>query len=108
MLVVHNAGPCGDSLKWSVGTYEDLLKKAKGLGLDAHHAGQKALYKKFIPGDDLMKGPSILVPKVGHTIRGPRGIVSRTLKGPTNARQVLARDIKELRRVYPDILSSKL
>ena len=107
MLIVHN-GPCEDALKWTVGSYEDLVKIAKNVSLDAHHVGQKALYKKLIPGYDLMKGPSILVPKIGHTIRGPRGIVSRSMAGLDNVRKVLARDIRELRRVYPDIPNSKL
>jgi hypothetical protein len=41
-----------------------------------------------------------LVPEVGHTIKGANGIVSRSTIGVTNARQLLARDIFELRRVY--------
>lgn len=40
----------------------------------------------------------------GHTISGPNGIVSRNTKGIDNARQLLARDLFELKRVYPDIL----
>ena len=48
------------------------------------------------------------MPKVGHTISGPNGIVSRSTKGITNARQLLARDLFELKRVYPDIPNSKL
>ncbi len=41
-----------------------------------------------------------MVPEVGHTIKGANGIVSRSTIGVTNARQLLARDIFELRRVY--------
>lgn len=37
-----------------------------------------------------------------------RGIVSRSTKGITNARQLLARDLFELKRVYPDIPNSAL
>jgi len=56
-----------------------------------------------------MKAPAILVPKVGHTVGHPtRGIVSRSTKGITSARQLLARDIRELKRVYPDIPRSQL
>ena len=55
-----------------------------------------------------MTAPSILVPKVGHTIKGPLGIVSRNTQGFSNARQVLARDIFELRRVYPNIPNNSL
>ncbi|MGG0155292.1 hypothetical protein [Bacillus mycoides] len=68
-------------------------------GLDAHHIGQKAIMKKFIADYD---------PKVGHTIRGPKGIVSRSSKGIENGRQLLARDIMELRRVYQNIPNSQI
>jgi len=83
---------------WKTGSYKEL----KGLekGLDAHHVGQKAVLKKFIPGYDLNKAPAILVPIKGHTTRGINGIVSRNTQGFSNAREVLARDIFELRRVY--------
>ena len=50
--------------------------------------------------------PAINVPKVGHTISGPNGIVSRSTKGIGSARQLLARDLFELKRVYPDIPNS--
>lgn len=92
--------------KYSVGPYNSL--KGKVPGLDAHHVGQKAIMKRLIPGYDASTAPSILVPKVGHTIRGPRGIVSRSTKGLENPRQVLARDIFELRRVYQDIPNKAL
>ncbi|MCG3844386.1 hypothetical protein I3262_03590 [Photobacterium damselae] len=72
-------------------------------GLDAHHAGQKAAMRKLVDGYDPKTGPSILVPKVGHTIKGPNGVVSRSTKGIDGARDLLARDVKELRRVYPDL-----
>lgn len=64
--------------------------------------------KKHIPNYDPKDAPAILVPKVGHTIKGPNGIVSRSTKGITSARQLLAKDIMELRRVYPDIPNSQL
>ena len=77
-------------------------------GLNAHHVGQKALMKNFITDYDLLTAPAILVPKVGHTIRGPFGIVSRSGVGILNERQLLARDIFELRRVYPGLPNSAL
>ncbi|MBU3174523.1 hypothetical protein [Clostridium estertheticum] len=43
---------------------------------------------------------------MGHTISGPNGIVSRSTKGITDTRQLLARDLFELKRVYPDIPNS--
>ena len=57
---------------------------------------------------DSMDKTIILVPKVGHTIRGPNGIVSRSTNGITNARDLIARGIMELRRVYPDIQNTQL
>ncbi|MEG0856829.1 MAG: polymorphic toxin-type HINT domain-containing protein [Terrisporobacter sp.] len=99
-VLVHNNG-----CKYQVGAYKDI-KGSKGL--DAHHAGQKALMKKVVNNYDEMTAPAINVPKVGHTIKGDKGIVSRKTRGINNARQLLARDIKELRRVYPDIPNSKL
>lgn len=92
--------------RFSVGRYDELVGAVKGL--DAHHVGQKALMKELIPGYDPLSAPSILVPKAGHTIRGPNGIVSRSMDGLTTPRDVLARDIKELRRVYPEVPNSQL
>ena len=91
--------------KYQVGAYQDI----KGVeGLDAHHAGQKSLMKNLVENYDPQTAPAINVPKVGHTISGPNGIVSRSIKGIDNARQLLARDIMELRRVYDDIPNSAL
>ena len=65
--------------------------------------------KKFVKGYDELAAPAINVPRIEHTKRHPeRGIVSRSIKGITNARQLLARDLMKLRRVYPDIPNSKL
>ena len=92
--------------KYRVGPYNDI-KSAKGF--DAHHVGQKALMKKFIKGYNPKTAPAINVPKFGHTIKKKKvGVVSRNLKGVDGARQLLARDIYELRRVYSDIPNSKL
>ncbi len=89
---------------FEVGSYSSL--KGVEAGLDAHHVGQQAIMKKLIPSYNPKTAPTILVPKVGHTI-GP-GVVSRKTAGFTNVRQVIARDIFELRRVYPDIPNSSL
>lgn len=94
------------SEKYTVGLYENI--KGTVPGMDAHHVGQKALMKDMIQGYDAATAPAILVPKVGHTIRGPEGIVSRSLDGLNTPRDVLGRDIRELRRVYPDIPNSNL
>ena len=81
---------------WRVGEYVQL--KALKSGLDVHHVGQGALMKRFIPGYSYKTAPAILVPRVGHTVG--QGVVSRNLAGIKNARQLLARDVLELRRVY--------
>ena len=89
--------------EFSVGAYKDLHGKIPGL--DAHHVGQSALMKKMVPDYDHATAPAILVPLEGHTKRkGVLGVVSRnTGKGaPTTPRDVLARDLKEMRRVYQD------
>jgi RHS repeat-associated protein len=93
--LADNAAKTSSNL-WKVGSYKNL----RGLeaGLDAHHVGQRALMKKFVPGYNSSTAPSILVPKAGHTIG--TGVLGRGTSGFTNARQILARDIFELRRVY--------
>ncbi|HIF9242980.1 TPA: hypothetical protein ACX6Q3_001609 [Photobacterium damselae] len=87
--------------KYDVGLYYEIKRTVPGL--DAHHAGQKAAMRKLVDGYDPKTVPSILVPKVGHTIKGPNGIVSRSTKGIDSAR-----DVKELRRVYPDLPNIQL
>ncbi|MEI7257029.1 RHS family protein, partial [Dickeya dadantii] len=103
--------------KWDVGSYEDLRNSVKGknLELDAHHVGQKAIMKDLVKDYDPKTAPSMLVPKEGHTLsKEGVGIVSRSKINPTtgqpfsSARDVIARDIKELRRVYPDVPNAKL
>lgn len=89
--------------EYAVGAYKDV----KGFkGMDAHHVGQKAVMDKFIANYDPKTAPAISVPRYGHTVG--KGVVSRKSKGFINARQLLARDIRELRRVYPDIPNSAL
>ena len=63
--------------------------------------------KNLVENYDPQTAPAINVPKVGHTKRHPeRGIVTRSTKDITSARQLLARDLFELKRVYPDIPNS--
>ncbi len=93
------------SLKYATGTYNELRRLAKGSGLDAHHVGQQALMKKLISSYNPGTAPAILVPRHGHTIGK---VVSTNMKNISTARQLLARDIIELRRVYPDIPNNVL
>ncbi len=85
-----------ESNLWRIGAYKEMRGIEKGL--DAHHVGQSAVMKKLVAGYDHKLAPTILVPKLGHTIG--TGVVSRSTAGFTSARQVVARDIFELRRVY--------
>jgi RHS repeat-associated protein len=102
---------------FDVGSYIDLRNKVKGrnTGLEAHHVGQKAIMQNLVKGYDPKTAPAILVPQEGHTrIKNKVGIVarskinSRTGKPFSSARELLARDIRELRRVYPQIPNSAL
>jgi hypothetical protein len=63
---------------------------------------------RLVPGYDPKTAPAILVPRAGHTLNGPLGIVSRSSNGITSARDLIARDIRELRRVYKDIPRDRL
>ncbi|WP_151763982.1 RHS repeat domain-containing protein [Acinetobacter soli] len=92
--------------KYSVGAYSDIRGAVQGL--DAHHVGQKSVMQELIPSYNASSAPAILVPKMGHTIKGSNGVVSRSSKGLFTPRAVVARDIMELRRVYPDIPNSQL
>ncbi|MDY3529842.1 hypothetical protein PG593_08645 [Riemerella anatipestifer] len=87
-----------ESNLWKVGKYSEL--RGTQVGLQAHHVGQSALMKKMVKGYNHNSAPSILVPEIGHVFKGPFGRISTSTKGLTTPRQVLARDIFELRRVY--------
>lgn len=54
--------------------------------MDAHHVGQKAIMKNLVENYNPKTAPAINVPKVGHTISGPNGIVSRSTQGIDSAR----------------------
>ncbi|POD60000.1 RHS family protein [Pseudomonas syringae group genomosp. 3] len=103
--------------KWTVNSHKANKSAVKGKNLDfhSHHVGQKNLMKDLVEGYDPATAPAMLVPRVGHTVsKEGVGIVSRSRINPntglpfTSARDVVARDIKELRRVYPDIPNTKL
>ncbi|WP_420708465.1 RHS repeat-associated core domain-containing protein [Pseudomonas sp. LY10J] len=105
---------CG---KWDVNSHQKNKSAVKGknLGLDSHHVGQKNLMKDLVEGYDPATAPAMLVPRTGHTIsKEGVGILSRAKVNKktglpfASGRDLLARDIKELRRVYPDVPNSKL
>jgi RHS repeat-associated protein len=86
---------------WRVGAYSEI--RGVEAGLQAHHVGQQSLMKRLVPGYNPATAPSILVPELGHVTNMPQiGRVAATRGSGvfTTARQVLARDIMELRRVY--------
>lgn len=99
---------------YDVGAYKNLNRKVPGL--DAHHVGQAARMERLVQNYDHAAAPSILVPKKGHTERAipTQRAVSRSNINPRtglpfeNARQVVARDILELRRVYRKIKDPNL
>jgi len=95
---------------WDVGSYNELLELSDRIDMDAHHAGQSAAMKKVVPGYVHNTGPSIMVPREGHTRVHPEAgrTLSRKATGFTNARQVLARDIMELKKMYPNIPNAQL
>lgn len=103
----------GTGIPFQVGLHRDLIKINGGTGLDSHHAGQKAIMKKLVTNYNQMDAPAILVPKVGHTELGINGIVSRSATNPktgkpfVSGRDLMARDIRELRRVYGSTVSNK-
>jgi RHS repeat-associated protein len=104
-------GKKGSGKKWDVGQYNNLKKTSGGTGLDSHHAGQQAFMKKLVSGYDPKTGPAILVPRNGHTRKDPltgKRLSTREPKGFENPRDLLARDIKELRRVYDDVPNNAL
>ena len=96
---------------FDVGPYNVLRKMIAGSGMNAtaHHVGQTTLMKRFIPGYVRSTGPAIVVPGQGHisNIVG-RGRLNNIARVFANPRDLLARDIMELRRVYPDIPRAKL
>lgn len=80
--------------KYEVGTFDNLTKRSTlGDKLDIHHVTQKHPGKQVIPGYDPKTAPSIAVPAREHR-RIP------TIKGnyPGNPRDLLAKDIKDLRK----------
>ncbi len=106
--VAKNADEAVDvaKAKYAVGPYAEM----QGLspGLEAHHVGQQAAMKRLVPGYNPTTAPTILIPKIGHTIRESSKPLSRSHREFETARDLIARDIRELRRVYPDIPNSQL
>lgn len=64
--------------------------------------------KNFVRNYNYGTAPSILVPYAGHIKKVDNLCLSTKVKNFKNAREVLARDIFELRRVYPDIPNKSL
>ena len=95
--------------KWVVGEHGTLRRSAQE-GLDSHHVGQDKAMRCFVQEYDRETAPAILVPKIGHTVRINPDVptLARKSTGFASARGLIARDIRELRRVYPDVPNSQL
>ena len=92
--------------EYVVGAYKDV----KGIeGMTAHHVGQAAVMKRLVNNYNYNYSPTISVPAKGHVRLNDNKVrVSTNTSGFTNPRDLIARDIRELRRVYPDIPNSAL
>lgn len=80
---------------YEVGTYDALrARSVVGDGLELHHAGQAHAMEQVVSGYSRAKGPAIVLPRLEHlkipNLRGAIDLIPR---------QVLARDIWNLRRL---------
>ncbi|EIS3742086.1 hypothetical protein LO908_004554 [Aeromonas hydrophila] len=80
--------------KYEVGAFNDLKNRSvSGDELDIHHAVQKHPAGQLINGYDPKTAPSIAIPKVEHQ---QIPTIKKTYNG--TPRELLAKDIKDLRR----------
>ena len=107
--------------EFDVGLHKDLQKQKKDPDLRSYHVGQKAIMPNLVANYDEDNAPAILVHKEGHnnrklelTEKGEKGTVSTKQVDPmtnkpfVSVRDLVARDIKELRRVYSNVSNEKL
>jgi RHS repeat-associated protein len=116
--------------KYTIGLHDELTNwiKESGSDLTSHHVGQGVVMQEVLGQQYIyIKGLAIAVPKAGHTKIGPNGRLRTTttnqviklaremgwdlttIEGKRSVlRYYLARDIRELRKVYPDISNSTL
>lgn len=97
-MLAHNSTPCAlesSGLRpYQVGRFNELAKMSKvGDKIDLHHVGQAAVFEKIVPGYSRNTGPTIALPEAVHEILP-------SIRGQTTltARQVLARDVWNLRK----------
>lgn len=86
-----------------VGSYNTLKKIKRGMnsGLDAHHVGQAAIMRNLVKNYKYETAPAILVPTYGHRYLTNTNLkISTSTGGISSARDLLARDIREMRRVF--------
>ena len=85
--------PKGSVGKYEVGTFDDLKARSMpGDKLDIHHAAQKHPAAQTVEGYDPKTAPSIAVPSREH-----RRIPTQKGNYTGNARDLLAKDIRDLR-----------
>ena len=107
--------------EFDVGLHKDLQKQKKDPDLRSYHVGQKAIMPNLVANYDEDNAPAILVHKEGHnnrklelTEKGEKGTVSTKQVDPmtnkpfVSVRDLVVRDIKELRRVYSNVSNEKL
>ena len=101
--VASSVSPGGAVRAYEVGTFAELqARSVVGDGLDLHHVGQAHVMSQVVSGYSRAHGPSIALPRAEHAML-PRQ------RGPAilGARDLLARDIQNLRR-HTDTPTSSL
>lgn len=82
-------------VKYEVGSADNLLKRSvKGDNLDVHHVSLSKPASQIISGYDKKTAPAIALPRVEHKAIQPL----KGLNTAGNARQQLAKDIRDLRK----------
>lgn len=86
--------PCNPCSTYEVGIFSDLKSRSvPGDKLDIHHAMQAHPASQAIPNYNYVSAPAIAVPRTEHMrIPTQKGVYTG------NARQLLAKDIRDLRR----------
>jgi hypothetical protein len=100
--LLRPVGDC-DDLLYKVGPYNQLVKEAKGTGLEAHHVPQAHPASQVIPGYNRQTAPAILLPAHPHRrIPTRKGIYQGTIA------DLIREGLEQLQQNFPDILQSIL
>jgi hypothetical protein len=100
--LLRPVGDC-DDLLYKVGPYNQLVKEAKGTGLEAHHVPQAHPASQVIPGYNRQTAPAILLPAHPHRrIPTRKGIYQGTIA------DLIREGLEQLQQNFPDIPQSIL